>query len=202
MICDFQKRETIVNRKSWFLILAFCTLLGAGGWANLADSFENEPAGFGGLEWGSAVPDDMTYVRDIGFDSVFTRKSDTLRVGDATVGAIYYFFVYTEKLYRVEIYGTGRTDYGAIYDFLRELHGNADEGFEEGVRARHVWNGEVTRIELMLDAGEYPPEFVTIYTKAVEVDNTLDAIDSALDFLDNSSNGADPEVDPSGNPTD
>lgn len=175
-----------MKRVSWFSTLSAFGLVAGIVWAPLASPYENEPTGFGGLEWGAYVPDDMTLVSEDPETWVrrYSRKSDTLRHGRASVEAIYYVFNFAGEFYEVEIFATGRSDNDELYAYLKGMHGDADEMAEEGLESWSLWKGQTTTIEFILDATEYPPESIVIYVGTGVLESTRDMVESALDALD------------------
>ena len=67
-------------------------------------AFQNEPAGFRGIKWGTNISElhDMYIVEDVGDLKFYTRVYDRLRIEDADIERINYGF-YKNRFYRVEI---------------------------------------------------------------------------------------------------
>jgi len=178
---------------SLFPVLMFGALISV--WALPASSYENEPTGFGGLEWGSSVPEDMTYLSEDPdtFEQIFTRSTDALRLGGVSVETIHYVFNYTMQFCRVEVTGTGQYDHIALYDYLIRMHGEEDETTWSDIEGRSIWEGSNTRIEVILNVTADPPAFKAVYIGTGVVESMLEGIDSIMDALEDLPNESDEE---------
>ena len=176
-----------MNRISWYSTLRAFGLVAGIVWAPLASPYENEPTGFGGLEWGAAVPDDMTFVSEDPdtWDQTFARSSDALRFGSASVEAVYYVFNFAGEFYKAEIYAADRIDNDELYAYLKGTHGDADEMVAEpDLEPWSLWKGQTTTIEFILHKTDYPPNSKVVYVGTGVLESTLDMIDGALGVLD------------------
>jgi hypothetical protein len=110
--------------------------------------FKNEPAGFGGLKWGteiSSLKPSGFYDGGITFDEVtlYRRKDDVFQIGRARVRRIYYGF-WRGRFYSVLIYVKGLDNFTHLKQVCFEKFG---KGYKpNSFIERYTWGGETTGI--------------------------------------------------------
>lgn len=123
-----------------FLILA------AVGSSLPADAFQNEPAGFRGVQWGQPVEAMGAYVffSDRKGADVYTRPGDSMMLGRAELSTVAYGF-YKSRFADVTIL--------VKKDFINEVRDALFAQFGQGSQANrylpnYIWHGSATDIEL------------------------------------------------------
>lgn len=175
-------------------------------WANPASSYDNEPTGYGGLQWGTTNTDGLELLDEDpdNLDRIFVRFSDTMSLGGVEVYDIEYLYNFMSEFYSVVVKTTGTPKFNRLASYLSERHGPPQENQPDGYQ---VWQGETTRIELDLDPRTDSVTVTYTGVKVVEqMLKTIDAIsgvlggsdqdtDAALDFLENAGEQSDEEQD-------
>ena len=175
-----------MKRPSWRSVIAISALIGVALWANPASSFDNEPTGYGGLQWGTTSTDGLDYLEEDpnNLDRIFVRFPDTMSLGDVEVYDIEYLYNFMDEFYSVVLKTTGTPKFNRLSSYLSEVHGPAEENLPDGGQ---VWRGETTEIWLDLDPRT---DSVTVtYTGVQVVEKMLKTIDAISDVL------GDPEED-------
>lgn len=115
--------------------------------AGIASAFENEPEGFRGLKWGTKITDikGMVYLNKEGDFKNYSRKSEQMKIGNATLINIRYSF-WQGRLASVRIMTKGHADWSA-------LKGSTFSKFGEGIQPNslieyYYWNGNTSLISL------------------------------------------------------
>jgi len=110
-------------------------------------AFQNEPDGFRGIKWGTDIGDlpRMEYLRDyitdFGGIKIYINKEDELKIGDAAVSEIKYYF-WKNKFYKVsastnDLLNSGTLQHSCIDNFGDQV---------DFVASAYVWRGLVTKI--------------------------------------------------------
>jgi len=176
----------------WRFAITTSALVGVALWANPASSFENEPTGYGGLQWGTMSTDGLKLLDEDpdNFDRIFAPVLDATSLGGVAVYDIEYRYNIMDVLYRVVLHTAGTPNFNTVSSYLSEIHGPAEEVLADGAQ---VWRGETTEIVLYIDPGT---DFVTVtYTGVQEVERLLEMIDAASAVLDDAEEDSDEEQD-------
>lgn len=134
---------------------AVILIAGLAVFATSAHAFENEPAGFRGIDWGAPVDSviqELRVVDDSEDSKFYIRPTDKLAIGGAVIESISYIF-YKGKFHSVQIKANGRGNDAAFRDamfatFGRGTHPNQ---FIE----RWFWRG--TTAFILLTCDNVPP---------------------------------------------
>jgi hypothetical protein len=120
-----------------------------------------EPDGFRGIAWGTPIGevDGLEFSREgtaalrelyqrtnreaAAQVAVYSRPADRLKIGDATMTRIYYYF-YKDMFYGATAYFTGKDNYRKLLEACRKKFGEPGLIEEE----RMVWEGELASIFL------------------------------------------------------
>lgn len=173
---------------SWRSFIGISALVGAALWANPASSFDNEPAGYGGLQWGTTSTDGLELLEEDpnNLDRIFVRFPDNMSLGGVEVYDIEYLYNFMDEFYRVVVRTTGAPKFNRLSSYLSEVHGPAHENLPDGGR---VWRGETTRIQLDFDPRT--DSVIVTYTGVKVVERLLEAIDAVSDVLGGSEEDVD-----------
>ena len=139
------------------VILAF--MVGIFGCSQNPASFKanSEPDGFAGIKWGTQfldVKSDMVESRSdidpaepgVKVKTYYTRKADTVRMGEAQLDMIEYVF-WQGKLAEVRLTATGPENFAALKKVLFERYGTVGAPVE----GAYPWDGSVTHMVLRYD---------------------------------------------------
>jgi hypothetical protein len=146
----------------WSILLAF--MLGIFGCSQKSTSSfkpNSEPDGFAGIKWGtpfSEVKSDMVELKNISDPSepdvkikiYYTRKGDTLKLGEAQLDKTEYVF-WRGKFAEARITAAGPENFDALRKFLFEKYGTVKKS-----QGAYFWDGGVTQIFLKYDESAKP----------------------------------------------
>ncbi len=121
----------------------------------------SEPEGFAGIKWGtpfSETRSDMEETRstsdpaepDVKIKIYYTRKGDTLKLGEAQLNKTEYVF-WRGKFAEARITATGPENFDALKKFLFEKYGTVNK-----FQGAYFWDGSVTQIFLKYDESAKP----------------------------------------------
>lgn len=106
--------------------------------------FQNEPDGFRGLKWGTRLSDVASALNFVEEDSgvkFYSRKGDSLKLGDADVVAVKYGF-WQDKFYTVQILYRGDTSDRLVRQHLFKEYGEGRSGTSREAGATILgWGG-------------------------------------------------------------
>lgn len=131
----------------------------------VAFAYENEPDDFRGIKWDTNIEKlpDMELVLDGGDLKAYSRKGETMKLGEAGLSALHYIF-YKDHFYCVHIEFKGLENFNKIKDVLFKTYGQP-EGTQYYDR-RFAWPGERASITLEFDVsigqGELGYKFLPI----------------------------------------
>ncbi len=142
------------NFQRWSILLAF--VLGVFGCSQKSTSGfkpHSEPDGFAGIKWStpfSELKSDMVESKsisdpaepDVKIKIYYTRKADTLKIGEAHLDKIEYVF-WKGKFAEARITAVGPENFDALRKFLFEKYGTVDR-----FQGAYSWDGASTQIAL------------------------------------------------------
>lgn len=143
-------------KKLIFVVFAAVVVLTSTCKFSVTHAYVNEPDGFRDVVWGMSVSDmkgqlDMKgQTKDYGGMQVYTRASDSLEIGTATVRNIEYAF-WRGRLYSVTINYSGYDNSAALYQALKYKFGAAHR--PNRYMEKYVWYDGVTT-HIYLDYSE------------------------------------------------
>ena len=151
-----KKRSLILS-----LVVLVTGSIMCGGTPALAETFKNEPDGFGGIKWGTDISTLSGMKCAINpLDSNINscrKKKDKLQIGGAKLSIISYEF-YKDKFSSVTIFTEGPVNFNAIKDVFFMKFGSGKQ--ENEYIKRWYWTGDITNI--VLDYNE-PSQSGTLY---------------------------------------
>jgi len=144
----------VKNLRRWSILLAF--VLGIFGCSQKATSGfkpNSEPDGFAGIKWStpfSEIKSDMVESKsisdpaepDVKIKIYYTRKEDSLKLGEAQLDRIEYAF-WRGKFAEARITTIGPENFDALRKFLFEKYGAVNK-----FQGAYSWDGTVTQIAL------------------------------------------------------
>jgi hypothetical protein len=111
--------------------------------------FQNEPDGFRGVKWEtpfSAVKESVRFVEEDDGIKFYSKKGDSLRIGNTNVSIIKYGF-YQDKFYMVQIFYEGNTNAASLKEYLFKEYGEGQEKKSVEAEAKfYGWGGYTTMI--------------------------------------------------------
>jgi hypothetical protein len=170
-----------VNLPKRSLVISFLILLLVVG-PLTSWGFENEPKTFRGIKWGTDIKNlpDMIFHTRSGDSKVYFRKNDKLKIGDANLLQVWYFFS-IDKLYSVVIMFEEWSNFNALKTELSKRYGTgyAPKRFTEEYR----WMGSEVIVffdyDEMDDKGRLAYYYLPIMKEQLE--NQTDADKKAND---------------------
>ena len=142
--------EKVRSKKKWILltILGLVSIILAFSLVDAGLTFQNEPDGFGGLQWGEPLTHDMMYLGTFHEDVAYVRSNDKMHVGQAQFYLIIYFFHgQPQKFMGATLFFKGQRNYELLKTILRENFGKEIEKMPYNLR----WVGPTTTIGLCYD---------------------------------------------------
>ncbi len=143
----------MVNKRQ-FIIVVFSLVLILFG-SNATFSFENEPNGFKGINWGTYASelDKLNYMIKhprIEDAKIFCEKKD-LEQGLGHGGCSVYYYFWNNRFYSGMILITGYDNFIAFREETFNKYGEVTETKDDTWEMRYLWNGETTFIQLGYD---------------------------------------------------
>ena len=121
------------------------------GEGKMVPSYQNEPDGFRGIEWGTNIKkiEGLQFVRSEGKNTLYLKKKEDLKIGGAKLFRIFYYF--TNDLFT----GVGISVRG--YDNAKALEEATTERFGPGWKKQEfskewIWDGLLTRMRFEVDS--------------------------------------------------
>jgi hypothetical protein len=137
--------------KVLFACLVFlCVCLFSPVWA-----FQNEPADFRGIPWGTLLEDlpDMTYLGAIGNVKSYKRENDSMVLGEIRLLSVSYIF-YKGRFCSVHVGFQGPSNFNGLKTRLFEAYGEPYRPSEE--MERYFWQG--AQVDMALRYSEEPTQ--------------------------------------------
>jgi hypothetical protein len=118
--------------------------------------FQNEPEGFGGIQWGTDISavTNMILVLEKPNDPIrgdlkmYQKQNEVMTMGRATLNQVGYIF-FKDKFISAQILTEGSSNFLGLKDYAFELFGKgeqSDQSFEQ-----YFWFGNKSRIKLNYD---------------------------------------------------
>lgn len=150
-----------------------------------AFAFENEPEGFRGIKWGTPISSnksEMTLIERDAKLSVYLRKGDKLRIGEAKLTSLSYGY-YKEHFFMAAMTTQGASNKTELLRAFKAQFGEGDRPNE--LLDKYVWAGATTSIIIecnpITDACQVWIASISI-VKQMEADNEEAAKKSGKDF--------------------
>jgi hypothetical protein len=144
---------------------------------NLAMAFQDEPADFRGIKWGTIIADmsdmDPAKYPGKGDERFFVKKGDVLQIDNVEVGSIKYGF-YKNRFFTAAIQYKTNADFKKLQESLEKKYGPVKK--TNPLFDQYTWDGEKVRIEnsysSKTDAGH-----INYYYKPILKDKKQDNIE-------------------------
>lgn len=107
----------------------------------------SEPDGFRGIKWWTNIKElsGMRYIKSApiyGIVEGYIRENDELKMGDALLKRILYWFWMGENFYSVEIYTEGYINFDRLKEVVFEKFGEGSQPNKDV--EEYFWSGEIT----------------------------------------------------------
>ena len=112
-------------------------------------AFQNEPDGFRGVKWGSDVSSlrMMQFIRDVTTDfggiSIYRNIDDEMKIGEATVQEIKYYF-WRNKFFKITTSANDQMNALNLYRACMDNFGDRVDIYHD----TYTWTGKTTTVQL------------------------------------------------------
>ena len=154
--------------KTMMVAVAFVVLSGVA-----FAGYQNEPNGFRGLEWGVELKDTkgLVFLNQQGALSIYSRKTDKMKMGEAQLILITYSF-WHNKLLGVAMSTNGLGDWYALKETTKMKFGKSTK--EHPFLEEYAWVGKITSARLTYNQFSEEGMLVMVSTK---LSNEMSAYD-------------------------